>query len=64
VIENAEMVKFAKNGSEFTTAAVKLARAHTGREGWRFAPITRSSRRRLVHRSTENRCGIPDVTKN
>lgn len=26
-----EMVKFAKNGSDVTTAAIKLARAHTGR---------------------------------
>jgi len=28
----AEMVKFGKNGSDVTTAAVKLARAHTGRK--------------------------------
>ncbi|MBE7474458.1 MAG: glutamate-1-semialdehyde 2,1-aminomutase [Anaerolineae bacterium] len=32
LIESAEMVKFAKNGSDVTTAAVKLARAHTGRD--------------------------------
>lgn len=31
-VPTAEMVKFAKNGSDATTAAVKLARAHTGRE--------------------------------
>jgi glutamate-1-semialdehyde 2,1-aminomutase len=31
VIEGADMVKFAKNGSDVTTAAVKLARAYTGR---------------------------------
>jgi glutamate-1-semialdehyde 2,1-aminomutase len=31
LIHRAEMVKFAKNGSDVTTAAVKLARAHTGR---------------------------------
>ena len=31
-LPNAEMVKFAKNGSDATTAAVKLARAHTGRD--------------------------------
>jgi glutamate-1-semialdehyde 2,1-aminomutase len=31
VIDGAEMVKFAKNGSDVTTAAVKLARAYTGR---------------------------------
>jgi glutamate-1-semialdehyde 2,1-aminomutase len=32
MIENADMVKFAKNGSDVTTAAVKLARAYTGRD--------------------------------
>jgi glutamate-1-semialdehyde 2,1-aminomutase len=32
VIDGAEMVKFAKNGSDVTTAAVKLARAYTGRD--------------------------------
>jgi glutamate-1-semialdehyde 2,1-aminomutase len=31
IIDGAEMVKFAKNGSDVTTAAVKLARAYTGR---------------------------------
>jgi glutamate-1-semialdehyde 2,1-aminomutase len=31
-IEGAEMVKFAKNGSDVTTAAIKLARAYTGRD--------------------------------
>lgn len=31
LIKSAEMVKFAKNGSDVTTAAVKLARAYTGR---------------------------------
>jgi glutamate-1-semialdehyde 2,1-aminomutase len=31
-IEGAEMAKFAKNGSDVTTAAVKLARAYTGRD--------------------------------
>ena len=31
-IPNAEMVKFAKNGSDVTTAALKLARAYTGRD--------------------------------
>jgi glutamate-1-semialdehyde 2,1-aminomutase len=31
-IDAAEMVKFAKNGSDVTTAAVKLARAYTGRD--------------------------------
>jgi glutamate-1-semialdehyde 2,1-aminomutase len=32
LIDGADMVKFAKNGSDVTTAAVKLARAHTGRD--------------------------------
>lgn len=32
LIDGAEMVKFAKNGSDVTTAAVKLARAYTGRD--------------------------------
>jgi glutamate-1-semialdehyde 2,1-aminomutase len=32
MIAGAEMVKFAKDGSTATTAAVKLARAHTGRD--------------------------------
>ena len=31
-IPGMDMVKFAKNGSTVTTAAVKLARAHTGRD--------------------------------
>ena len=31
-ISGAEMAKFAKNGSDVTTAAVKLARAYTGRD--------------------------------
>ncbi|MDD1710847.1 MAG: glutamate-1-semialdehyde 2,1-aminomutase, partial [Methanoregulaceae archaeon] len=31
LIKGADMVKFAKNGSDVTTAAVKLARAYTGR---------------------------------
>jgi glutamate-1-semialdehyde 2,1-aminomutase len=32
MIDGAEMAKFAKNGSDVTTAAVKLARAYTGRD--------------------------------
>lgn len=32
MIPSAEMVKFCKNGSEATSAAFKLARAHTGRD--------------------------------
>ena len=32
LIDGADMIKFAKNGSDVTTAAVKLARAYTGRD--------------------------------
>ena len=32
LIDGADMVKFCKNGSDATTAAVKLARAYTGRD--------------------------------
>jgi glutamate-1-semialdehyde 2,1-aminomutase len=32
LIDAAEMVKFGKNGSDVTTAAIKLARAYTGRD--------------------------------
>lgn len=32
IIEGAEMVKFCKNGSDATSAAIKLSRAYTGRE--------------------------------
>ena len=32
LIDGADMVKFAKNGSDVTTAAVKLARAYTNRD--------------------------------
>jgi glutamate-1-semialdehyde 2,1-aminomutase len=32
IIETADMVKFAKNGSTAVTAAIKLARAYTGKE--------------------------------
>jgi glutamate-1-semialdehyde 2,1-aminomutase len=32
LVEGFDMVKFAKNGSDATTAAVRLARAHTGRD--------------------------------
>jgi glutamate-1-semialdehyde 2,1-aminomutase len=32
LIQGAEMVKFSKNGSDATNAAIKLSRAHTGRD--------------------------------
>jgi glutamate-1-semialdehyde aminotransferase/spore coat polysaccharide biosynthesis protein SpsF (cytidylyltransferase family) len=57
----AEMVRFGKNGSDATTAAVKLARAYTKKEiivhcgyhGWQDWYIT----------STERDAGIPKVMK-
>lgn len=57
----AEMVRFGKNGSDVTSAAVKLARAHTGREkiivcgyhGWQDWYIA----------TTERDAGIPKCMK-
>ena len=52
------MVKFTKDGSTATTAAVKLARAHTGRDlvgHLRRAPVLLL--RRLVHRHDHRRTG-------
>ena len=36
LLPNQDMIKFSKNGSTVTTAAVKLARAYTGRDGVAF----------------------------
>ena len=50
-VPTADMVKFTKNGSDATTAALRLARAATGRE--LVADLPRPAlllRRRLVHR--------------
>ena len=60
-VPSAEMVRFGKNGSDATTAAVKLARAHTGRDsiiacgyhGWHDWYIA----------STERNAGIPKIIK-
>ena len=50
-VPTAEMVKFAKNGSDVTTAAVRLARAATGRTAGRDLPRPAVLlHRRLVHR--------------
>lgn len=62
VVPCAEMVRFGKNGSDVTSTAVKLARAHTGREkivicgyhGWQDWYIA----------STERNKGIPASTRN
>jgi len=58
-VPGAEMVRFGKNGSDVTSAAVKLARAYTGKEkiiscgyhGWQDWYIA----------STERNAGIPKV---
>ena len=51
IIDGAEMVKFGKNGSDVTTAAVKLARAyHRARPGGHLRRPPLLLRRRLVHR--------------
>lgn len=58
-VPSAEMVRFGKNGSDATTAAVKLARAYTGKEliiacgyhGWHDWYIS----------STERDAGVPKV---
>lgn len=59
LIPCAEMVRFGKNGSDATTAAIRLARAHTGRDlilasgyhGWHDWYIG----------STERKLGVPDA---
>ena len=43
MIPSVEMVKFAKNGSNVTTAALKIARAYTGRALSAFQPNSRFS---------------------
>lgn len=61
IIPAAEMVRFGKNGSDATSAAVRLARAYTGRDriakcgyhGWQDWSIA----------DTDNDRGIPDTVK-
>lgn len=60
IIPCAEMVRFGKNGSDVTTAAIRVARAHTGRErvahcgyhGWMDWYIGSTTRNKGVPRST------------
>jgi len=62
LIPSAEMVRFAKNGSDATTAAIRLARAYTGREniavcgyhGWHDWYIGSTSRDLGVATETKN----------
>ena len=60
LIPSAEMVKFGVNGSDATSAAVKLARAYTGRD--MVADLPAASvllHRRLVHRHHPHVGGHP-----
>jgi len=62
VIPNAESVRFSKTGADVTSAAIRLARAYTGRQkvlccgyhGWHDWYIS----------VTDRNAGIPNVTKN
>ena len=57
IIDGADMVKFAKNGSDVTTAAVKLARAYTGQgPGCHLWRPTVLLHRRLVYRHHGDEC--------
>lgn len=61
IIPSAEMVRYGKNGSDVTTAAVRLARAYTGREkiiccgyhGWHDWYISVTTRNTGVPESTK-----------
>lgn len=65
LIDGAEMAKFAKNGSDVTTAAVRLARAFTGRD---MVAICEDHPFYSVDDwfigTTDMSAGIPDVVKN
>lgn len=65
LIETAEMVKFAKNGSDATTAAVKLARAYTGKDKVAIcADHPFFSTDDWFIGSTDMSAGIPQVVRN
>ena len=63
VIDGADMIKFAKNGSDVTTAAVKLARAYTGRELIAICDQPFFSTDDWFIGTTELDAGIPRVVK-
>lgn len=60
IVPGADMVKFAKNGSDATTAAVRLARAYTGRELVAICDQPFYSTDDWFIGSTEMDSGIPD----
>ena len=57
IIPCAEMVRFVKNGSDATTAAIRLARAYTGRD--LIAMCGYHGMQDWSIGSTVNRCGVP-----
>jgi len=61
MIPCAEMVRFAKNGSDVTSAAIRLARAYTGRE--RIAVCGYHGWHDWYIGSTSRNLGIPKVVK-
>jgi glutamate-1-semialdehyde 2,1-aminomutase len=62
LIPNAEMVKFSKNGSDSTTAAVRLSRAYTGRDMIAIcAEHPFFSIDDWFIGTTEMNCGVPDA---
>jgi len=63
-ISSAEMVKFAKNGSDTTTAAVKLARAYTGRDLVAVCDQAFFSTDDWFIGSTAMNAGIPQAIRN
>ena len=62
IVPSAEMVRFGKNGTDATSAAIRLARAYTGRDyvavcgyhGWQDWFIGSTSRNKGVPRSTSS----------
>jgi glutamate-1-semialdehyde 2,1-aminomutase len=63
MVPGAEMVKFAKNGSDVTTAAVRLARAATGRDMIAVADQPFFSTDDWFIGATPMHAGIPDTTR-
>ncbi|MGE0216282.1 glutamate-1-semialdehyde 2,1-aminomutase [Mycolicibacterium sp.] len=63
LVPGADMVKFAKNGSDATTAAVRLARAATGRDLVAICHHPFFSTDDWFIGTTEMSAGIPEVTR-
>ena len=62
IIPCAEMVRFGKNGSDATSAAIRLARAHTGRD--RVAHCGYHGWHDWYIGSTSRHLGVPDAVRN